>query len=260
MNYLNKAKTLIAPVVASLCAVAILSIQLPKSNIQQAQTDQAESIKQEQLEKSRLILLKKLPTFGFSNLVGDWGFLQFIQYFGDGEARKYTGYSLSPDYFELVVNRNPRLVKAYLYLSPATSIYAGRPDRSVALFAQGLKSISPHTDPKAYFLWMYKAVDELLFLGDHQAARHSYEMAAQWASNSQDKSSKLVADRARETAQFLSKNPQSVQARIGAWATILSNARDDASRQLAIDNIQKLGGEVIINPNGLLQIKSPVEK
>lgn len=260
MNYLNLARALITPAIASLCAVAIISLQLPKLNIQKQQTDKAEYLKQEKLEKLRLNLFKQIPSFGFDNLIADWVFLQFIQYFGDGAARQQTGYSLSPEYFKIVVAHNPRLVNAYFSLAPATSLYAGRPDQSVALIEQGLKSISPQTDPKAYLIWLYKGVDELLFLGNYQAARHSYNMAAQWASTSEDKNSKQVAARARETAQFIAKNPQSVQARIGAWAMVLTNAHDEASRQLAIHNIQKLGGEVTITSDGNLQIKSPVEK
>lgn len=260
MNYLKLAKTLTVPVVATLCATTLIVLQLPRLGLLNRSVNKTLAFKQEDLEKSRLQLLKKSPAFSFSNLVGDSAYLNFIQYLGDSAARKHTGYSLVPEYFEIVVARNPRLVNAYFYLSPATSLFAGRPDRSVALIEQGLQSISPHTDPKAYLLWLYKGIDELLFLGDRQAARHSYEMAAQWASNSSDLSSQEVANRARETVQFLAKDPNSVRARIGAWATILSNALDDTSRQLAINNIRKLGGEVTVSPDGSLQISVPKEK
>lgn len=258
MRYLNLARALVIPAITSLCAVAIVSLQLPKLHNQQQQTDKAEYLKQEELERLRLTFIKKLPSFGFNNLLADWVYLNFIQYFGDNSARQQTGYSLSPEYFEIIVQRNPRFVNAYFSLSPATSIYAGRPDRSVALIEQGLQSIDPKTDPKAYLLWLYKGVDELLFLGDSQAARRSYQMAAEWASTFTN--NPKIAARVRETAQFLAKNPQSVQARIGAWTMILSNARDDATRQIAILNIQKLGGEVTITSDGMLQIKTPVEK
>lgn len=258
MRYLNLTRALVIPAIASLCAVAIVSLQLPKLNSQQQQTDKAEYLKQEELERLRLTFIKKMPSFGFNNLLADWVYLNFIQYFGDTSARQQTGYSLSPEYFEIVVQHNPRFINAYFSLSPATSIYAGRPDRSVALIEQGLQSIDPKIEPKAYLLWLYKGVDELLFLGDSKAARRSYQMAAEWASTFTN--NPQIAARVRETAQFLAKNPQSVQARIGAWTMILSNARDDATRQIAILNIQKLGGEVTITSDGMLQIKTPVEK
>jgi hypothetical protein len=260
MHYLNLARALVTPVIASLCAVTIISLQLPRLSVQQEQTEKVELLRQENLERIRLSFIKKMPSFGFNNLLADWVYLNFIQYFGDSLARQQTGYSLIPEYFETFVQRDPRFIDAYFYLSPATSLFAGRPDRSVALIEQGLKSISPQTTHKAYLLWLYKGVDELLFLGNTEAARHSYNMAAQWASISPDTNSQQVAVNTRETARFIAKNPNSVRARIGAWQIILSNARDDATRQLAILNIQKLGGEVIINHNGNLQIKSPVDK
>lgn len=260
MNYLKIARSLVVPAVASLCAVAVISLQIPKLNVQQRQPDKAEYIRQEELEKIRLSLSEKMPTFGFNNLIAGWEFLNFTQYFGDTPARDRIGYSLVPEYFKIIVQRDPRFISAYFYISPATTLFAGRPDRSVALIEQGLKSISPKTAPKAYLLWNYKGVDELLFLGDHKAARRSYEMAAKWASTFTDPSSQAVATRARETARFLAKNPQSVQARIGAWAMLLSNALDNSTRQLAINNIRKLGGEVIVTPDGDVQIKSPVDK
>ena len=260
MCYRKLVRVLLVPIVASLCFAAIISLQVPRLNVQRQQPDKLEALRQEELERLHLSLIKRLPTFGFKNLVGDWAFLNFIQYFGDGPVREQIGYSLSPEYFEIVVHHNPRLVNAYFYLSPATSLFAGRPDRTVALIEKGLQSISPKTHPKAYFLWFYKAVDELLFLSDYKAARRSYELAAQWADISTDPSGKRAAARARETAQFLSKNPDSKHAHIGAWATILSNARDEATRQIVIYNIEKLGGKVKIAPNGNLQVIVPNEK
>ena len=156
MRYLNLARALVIPAIASLCAVAIVSLQLPKLHNQQQQTDKAEYLKQEELERLRLTFIKKLPSFGFNNLLAEWVYLNFIQYFGDTSARQQTGYSLSPEYFEIVVQRNPRLVNAYFSSSPATSLYAGRPERSVALIEKGLQSIDPKTEPKAYLLWLYK--------------------------------------------------------------------------------------------------------
>ena len=40
-------------------------------------------------------MLKNLPSFGFDNLIADWTFLKFLQYFGDDEARDVTGYDLA---------------------------------------------------------------------------------------------------------------------------------------------------------------------
>jgi hypothetical protein len=47
-----------------------------------------------QQEALRLKMLKTIPSFGFDNLIADWTFLKFLQYFGDDEARDVTGYNL----------------------------------------------------------------------------------------------------------------------------------------------------------------------
>lgn len=249
-------KPILVPAVAALCLVGVVSLQLPKLNTQNRQLSKAEYLRQEQIEKTSLGLLQKLPAFGFDNLIADWAYLQFIQYFGDSTAREQTGYSLTPTHFEVVVNRDPRFIQALLFLSPATSLYAGRPDRTVALMEQSLKSLTP-TAPKAYFVWLYKGVDEMLFTGDSQAARYSYEMAANWASQHHDPQSQGIAARARKTAQFLARNPRSKTAQVNAWALILANAIDDSTRQFAIRRIRALGGQVSITPQGQVKVQPP---
>ncbi|WP_204368543.1 hypothetical protein [Neosynechococcus sphagnicola] len=204
-------------------------------------------MQQEKADKISLQILQKIPSFGFSNLVADWAFLQFIQYFGDTPARDQIGYALVPEYFAAVVNHDPRFVRAYLYFSTASSIFAGRPDRTVALMNHGLAYLSPAI-ADAYYIWLYKGVDEILFLGDTKAARHSYAMAAQWAKQS---GNPQVAASAAQSAQFLAHNPDSKRAQASAWVSILANATDARVQHLALSRIQALGGKVrIMNQGG----------
>ncbi len=42
----------------------------------------------EKQEAIRLDLLKKSPTFGFNNVIADWTFLNFLQYYGDTPYEK----------------------------------------------------------------------------------------------------------------------------------------------------------------------------
>ena len=57
--------------------------------------------------------------------------------------------------------------------------------------------------------------------------------------------------------KFLAKNPDSKQAQVSAWTMVLNNALDDRTRAMAINRIEGLGGEVIITPEGAVQIKLP---
>jgi hypothetical protein len=122
---------------------------------------------------------------------------------------------------------------------------------------KGLKSLSPQGPPQSYYVWRYKATDELLFLGDAQAARKSYEKAAEWASVHSDEESKNIARISRQTAGFLARNPVSKRAQVSAWAMVLNNATDDRTRELAISRIAALGGEVSFTPQGAVKLRLP---
>lgn len=246
--------------VALTCAALIGTTQLPQLRKISTKTSTASvPVLQQEIaaEKLRLNLLEKLPTFGFSNLLADWVFLNFLQYFGDDEVREKTGYELSPEYFEVILSRDPYFLDGYFFLSGSTALYAGMPERSVALMNRSLEQLSPQVPPKSYYVWRYKGIDELLFLGDSKAAQHSFAMAAKWASTYTDPESQSVAEFSRRTAQFLARNPRSKFAQVAAWSQVLGNATDDRTRQIAVKRIRALGGDVVTGPDGTSRIKTP---
>jgi hypothetical protein len=256
----NLSRSLGALALTLLCGLAIGFLQVPQLNklTAKAKTASPQELKEEvEAEKIRMDLLKKVPDFGFDNIFADLAFLGFAEYFGDDLAREGTGYFLSPDYFDVIVDRDPRFLKAYLFLSNSISLYAGMPEKSVALMEKGLKSIAKKPLPKSYYVWRYKGTDELLFLGDAQAARQSFEKAAEWAIAYSDPESQNVAAISRQTAQFLARNPNSKFAQVGAWTMVLQNAVDERTRKIAVSRIEALGGKVVITPEGGVQVKLP---
>ena len=249
-------------IVALVCIFAVRHLQLPqlkKMKPDAQTTSTAELNKQVELDKVNLNALQKLPTFGFNNLLADWTFLNFLQYFGDDSARQVTGYSISPEYFEVIIERDPKFLDAYNFLSTSTSIYAAQPEKSVKLMAQGLKSLSPEISPRAYYIWRQKGIDELLFLGNSTAAKQSFETAANWASVSPNQETQRVAALSRKTANFIARNPSSKQAQVQAWSMVLTNAPDDRTRKIAISRIQRLGGTVFLTPQGSIDVRMPKE-
>ena len=245
-------------ILISILAVGML--QVPQLNYltNRAKNASPEALRQDvDLEKLRLNLLQKTPAFGFDNLFADWVFLNFLQYFGDEETRAVSGYSLSPEYFEIIVDRDPRFLGAYTGLSTSISLYAAKPEESVALMEKGLKSMSPQSPPKSYYIWRQKGIDELLFLGNTQAARQSFKNAAEWASTYSDEESQNVAAISRRTSEFLARNPKSKSAQVTAWAMVLNTVTDDRTRKIAISRIEALGGKVIITPEGVPKIRLP---
>lgn len=245
------------PSLVIFCILVAGSFQLQQLKKLRSQNTGSTNLSQVQQEKLSLDLLQKAPAFGFNNLVADWVFLNFLQYFGDEPARLKTGYQLSPDYFEVIVDRDPKFLNIYPFLSTSISMYAAQPAQSVALMEKGLKSLAPKAPPKSYYVWRYKGIDELLFLGDSKGAQHSFEIAAEWASAYSDSVSNNVAAISRQTAQFLASNPESKSAQMSAWMMVLGNAVDSRTRQLAINRIKFLGGKVFITPQGNVKVVAP---
>jgi hypothetical protein len=251
-----------ASVVAVLCFVTVVQLQAPR--LEKLRTGDSlskpEVLKRETAaEKLRLQLWQKVPSFGFDNLVADWTFLQFVQYFGDEPARDVTGYENSPYYFDTIIDRDPKFLYAYFYLSTSVGGYLGMPEKSISLMNQGLKSVSPKVPDRAYYIWRYKGIDELLYLGDGKAAQQSFTKAAQWAKEYTDEEARNVAEISEASAAFLARNPASKIAQVGNWETVLRSAVDERTRQRAIKEIKRLGGQVNISPEGELTITLPKE-
>jgi tetratricopeptide (TPR) repeat protein len=209
--------------------------------------------------KAQLRIAKTLPTFGFDNLVADWHFIDFIQYFGDTEVRQKAGYGSSMEYFEAILDRDPRFLYGYFYLSSTGSMYAGEPERSVAIMNRGLKSLSPKVPNRGYYIWRLKAVDELLFLGKVPEARKSMSTAADWARQSPDLEGQNVAQISQNTANYLARNPSSKQAQFDAWNMVLGVAVDDFVIKRAIAGIRSTGGKVTISPTGEFKVEAPAK-
>ncbi|MFN6464355.1 MAG: hypothetical protein RMZ41_021425 [Nostoc sp. DedVER02] len=253
-------KAITTPFMICVYISGIALIQFPQLQklIDSKKSASLETLKKEmKLENARINILKKTPSFGYDNFIADLVYLNFSQYFGDDEVRDKTGYSLSPEYFEVILERDPRFLAAYRSLSISTSLYAAMPERAIALSEKGLKSLSPLVPEKSYYVWRYKGTDELLFLGNADAAQKSFATAANWASNFSDAESQLVAYTSQKTAEFLSRNPNSKYAQISTWSMVLNNQVDDRTRKRAIREIEALGGKVITTPEGTNKILLP---
>jgi hypothetical protein len=251
----------IAPGVVLFCAGAIAHLQFARvtatAALRQQDKTPAEYQHEQSQIKTNLALLNQLPPTGFDPLIADLTFLNFVQYFGDDRARAKTGYPLNSEFFQVIVDRDPQFLGIYNYLSASVTLFEGQPQRTVDLLNQGLQAMPAQMQPEAYYLWQAKGTDELLFLGQPQAARQSYEQAAAWASQSDNPEIRKIALRSQQTAQFLASNPDSRQARVSAWANILVGAIDPQTRQFASQQIEALGGQISVTDDGLLNVQLP---
>lgn len=202
-----------------------------------------------------LAITSRIPSFGFRNIRANSAFVSFLQYFGDDELRSKNGYSLSPEFFKVIIPNDPYYKNFYVFLTNSVSLSAAEPTISVELMEQGLELLEKHRLEDSFYIWRYKAVDELLFLNDTESAKQSFRRAAEWARTSNLPESELMASISKQTADFLEQNPDSKAAQIGAWSSVLTTAVDDGTRERAIEGIQALGGEVIVHEDGGIEIK-----
>ena len=207
-------------------------------------------------EALRLQLAKVSPTFGFDNLIADWTFLKFIQYFGDSEVRSQTSYALNTPYFDIITMRDPRWVDIYPFLSTAISYYLGKPEVAIPMMDRGTDALSPEIDPQAWRVWRFKGLDQFLLLGDIPGAIRSHEMAADWALGTGDRT---VAPLLRQTAEFLKRDPDSILIRFQAWSAVYYEATDPLVRERAKSALLSLGARMEQGEDGNVRFFVPSE-
>ncbi|MEB3209898.1 MAG: hypothetical protein VKL39_01025 [Leptolyngbyaceae bacterium] len=243
--------------IALVCVSLLSTLQVSRleSFRQERRAPTLEKIQEEDAStKLQLEILKQLPALGFNNLIADWILLDFIQYFGDTPSRQQTGFDLSPDFFDALLTKDPYFRDAYFFLSSSTSLYAGLPERTVELIEREIEHLSPTVPEKAAYIWRYKGIDELLFLGDSTSARESFEKATEWASVYDDEEGQSLETVSRQMTAFLANDPNSRAAQVSAWVMVFYNAFDSETKQLAVQRIRNLGADVAIDENGILQV------
>jgi len=245
----------IAALLLPFCLIGLICFQIQeKKQLQEVDLLKENTGSFYSQQKQSLKLLERTPSLGFRNLVADGVFLSFLQYFSDFSEGESHRESLSHDFFSVILKLDPFYKDYYLFLSNSATLYAGQPQESVSLMNRGLEAITTHRPSDSFYIWRYKGVDELLFLGDSQSAQQSFETAAEWASQSEAPDSDVIESVSRQTAQFLARDPDSEFAQISAWASILTNATSDEVRERAIARIQELGGRVSKQQDGSIQI------
>ncbi|QHU99768.1 hypothetical protein [Synechocystis sp. CACIAM 05] len=208
-------------------------------------------------EEQALKVSQKMPNLGFNNILADWLYLKFIQYFGDNPAREQTNYALVSDYFQQIVDRDPRFNEAIFRLETANTLFAGNPDQSIEQLAKALDSqaVKFNSSFPTYYLWRMKGNNELLFRGDVENAKHSYAKSAISAQNYGGEDGQRMVDINQNSINVLKNNPDSKLARISAWVNVLSNSPDQKTTERVIKEIEALGGQVTLTPTGEVQIK-----
>lgn len=242
LGKITKFSSVLAPFIC-LAGIVILQSQEYKKSAQKL--NRGNYLSQEQ-EQARLIKFQRqTPTLSFGNLIADWSYLNFVQYFGDANARETIGYKLVPDYFETISNIDPRFTQAHLRLSLANSMYAGNPERTIALIEQVLESVDPDSE-QAALLWTSKGLDELLFLGNKEAAIKSYKIAAKWSNLSKSDRRDGLTIKDLEKALESTSEIELKEAQIMAWSSTLVHVIDNQRKREIVDKINNLQAEILV--------------
>lgn len=232
-------------IIGAIASVVIILLQANKIEKGERYFEQLQINSQSNTTKiqQQLAIAKILPSLGFRNIVANSTFLSFLQYFSDAPTRTDKSYHLSPEFFDTIITFEPFYRDYYLFLSGSTTFHAAQPEKTVELMDKGLKRIDPTLISDSFYIWRYKAVDELLFLGDSESAIESFEKAALWASQSDRADSTLIKKTSEQTANFLRQDPNSRYAQIAAWESILSNSISADVKKRANQRIQELSSQ-----------------
>jgi len=228
-----------------ICLAGIVFSQSQEYQKSRQKLDRVNYVSQEVEQARFLEIQQQTPKLGFDNLAADLSYLNFVQYFGDKDARDTIGYKLVPEYFETITALDPRFTQAHLRLSLANSMYAGNAEKTVALMEEVLLAVDPESK-EAALLWTSKGLDELLFLGNKQAAINSYKIATQWVELTQSDRPDGLTIKDLEEALESTTEADLKLAQIRAWSSVLVHIRDNERKGEIIDKISDLKAELLV--------------
>ncbi|MEM8717962.1 MAG: hypothetical protein AAGE84_01460 [Cyanobacteria bacterium P01_G01_bin.39] len=234
---------LVAALSPFVCLAGIVFLQSQEYKKSVQQLNRADYLALEQEQAKIINWQSQAPDFSFSNLKANWSYLNFVQYFGNRDARETIGYNLVSEYFETITQIDPRFTQAHLKLSVANSMYSGNPEKTIALMEKVLASVDPESE-QAALLWTSKGLDELLFLGDKKAAIKSYKMAAKWANLSKSDRPDGLTIKDLEQALESTTEIDLKSAQVRAWSGVLVHVKDLQRRREIIDKIGEIQAEI----------------
>ena len=247
MPFIHLAKiTQILPGIAPfICLAGIVVLQSQEYQKSAQKLNYESYLLQEEQQAQMIEWQQHSPNLGFDNLKANWSYLDFVQYFGDAKARETIGYQLVPEYFTAIAKTDPRFTQAHLRLSIANSMYAGNAEQTVDLMQQVLATVEPNS-PESHALWTYKGLDELLFLGDKDAAIDSYQIAARWAELPASDRPDGLTIKDLEAALESTTAIDLKTAQIRAWSSVLVHIKDNQKRREIMTKIDTLNAELAV--------------
>ncbi len=236
----------------------VASFQLPQIEQEEAGLDPDADYRQRQ---QTIRTAQALGQLGFRNLAADWLWIDFIQYFGDLPLRLRFGYEQSSEYLDPITDLDPLFTQPYLYGTIAFAWKQGKPREAVQLLEKGLSSMNPNSNPFGYRLWYQVALLQFLWIGNIEAAQVALNQTADWIetipeAERQPQGVLLNPASLRSLAGRIEESPRSAQVRFDIWVQVWRELRDPEAKQLALIEIEKLGGLRQL-PDGTFELVRP---
>jgi tetratricopeptide (TPR) repeat protein len=204
-----------------------------------------DTIQQDSSEETTLNTLAKLPNFGNRNLVADFLWLRFSQYFGDTQARAKSGYGLSYKYLETITNKDPHFENPYRIANLAIAYRMGRVDLADTLLVKGIRE-----NPNAYLIWQARGFLHFLYTGDIAKAVYCFRQNAGLAVAVGGNRLQHWGNYWFAMSRYLEVSKSNVWTRRQIWMEVYANSSDASTQELALAQLNKLG--VFLSKDGLL--------
>jgi hypothetical protein len=172
----------------------------------------------------------KIASLGYDDLLADYYWLRFIQYFGGGEARQRDRYASAEKYLRLIVMLDPHFLAAYDFVAFGVGGEEGRPDTAKEILDFG---ISHNQD--SWRLPFLAGINEYLFARNELEAANYYDIASRrphappWL--------------ARQAGILRTKLPSTMKA-INVWKSAYETAVDNSIKRKAQSELVKLWTDV----------------
>ncbi|NJN49203.1 MAG: hypothetical protein HC805_04725 [Alkalinema sp. RL_2_19] len=139
----------------------------------------------------------------------------------------------------------------------------GKPEESIKMLDRGIAALDPQRHDGAHTLWILRAFDQLLLLGDAAGASESYRQGAAWAAQAPDAETRKDAPILSRYSEFLKTDPDSTIVRFWAWNTIFAQAQATGNRKTqtrAKNELVLLGAIEGKNSDGQVMFSPPAAK
>jgi tetratricopeptide (TPR) repeat protein len=203
-------------------------------------------------EELALDALANLPAFGNRNLIGDFLWLRFAQYFGDTQARAKSGYSLNYRYLKTITDRNPHFENAYRIVNLAVAYRMGRTDLADALLVSGIQA-----NPNGYLIWQTRGFLHFLYTGNTAFAVYCFRRNAGLAVAVGGNSQQHWGNYWFAMSKYLEVSKSNAWTRRQIWAEVYANSSDSSTQALALNQLGKLG--VFLSKDGRMVARYAVQ-